>query len=258
VSGAAQMTAGRAWRAFVAQLRVELLLAARRYENLLVTLAVPVVLLVFLSAVPIAAVRGDPHDAMAMLVPRIVAVALLGTGLVSLGIATAYERGYGVLKRLAGSPLPHWALLASKTIVVLLIVAAQLAVIGIVAVLLGWAPPGGPLVALARAAPWVVLGTIAFSALGLLLAGTLRPEAVLAAANGLYLVFILLGGVVVPADRLPQPLPAVVSVLPPSLLTTLLEGAMTGAGSTGPAQPAALLAWAIGLAIAATAAFRVD
>jgi ABC-2 type transport system permease protein len=258
VSGATQMTAGRAWRAFEAQLRVELLLAARRYENLLVTLAVPVVLLVFLSAVPIAGVRGDPREVMATLVPRIVAVALLGTGLVSLGIATAYERGYGVLKRLAGSPLPRWALLASKTIAVLIIVAAQLAVIGIAATLLGWAPSGGPLAALARAAPWVVLGTIVFSALGLLLAGTLRPEAVLAAANGLYLLFILLGGVVVPADQLPQPLSSVMSVLPPSSLTTLLESAMTGVGSAGPAQAAALLAWGIGLTIAALAAFRVE
>jgi ABC-2 type transport system permease protein len=258
VSGATQMTAGRAWHAFVAQLRVELLLAARRYENLLVTLAVPVVLLVFLNAVPIAGVRGGPGDAMAMLVPRIVAVALLGTGLVSLGIATAYERGYGVLKRLAGSPLPRWALLAAKTIAVLIIVAAQLALIGIVATVLGWAPPGGPLAALVRAAPWVALGTLAFSALGLLLAGTLRPEAVLAAANGLYLLFILLGGVVVPAEQLPQPLPSITSVLPPSLLTDLLESAMTGVGSAGPAQAAALLSWAIGLTLAAVAAFRVE
>jgi ABC-2 type transport system permease protein len=258
VSGATQMTAGRAWRAFVAQLRVELLLAARRYENLLVTLAVPVVLLVFLSAVPIAGLRGDPREVMAILVPRIVAVALLGTGLVSLGIATAYERGSGVLKRLAGSPLPRWALLASRTIAVLIIVAAQLALVGIVATLLGWAPPDGPLAALARAAPWVVLGTIAFSALGLLLAGTLRPEAVLAAANGLYLLFILLGGVVVRADQLPQPLSSVMSVLPASLLTTLLESAMTGAGSAGPAQAAALLLWGIGLTVAAATAFRVE
>jgi ABC-2 type transport system permease protein len=258
VSGAARMTAGRAWHAFLAQLRVELLLAARRYENLLVTLAVPVVLLVFLTAVPIAGIPGGPGEAITTLVPRIVAVALLGTGLVSLGIATAYERGYGVLKRLAGSPLPRWALLASKTITVLMVVAAQLALIGIVAILLGWSPPGGPLAALVRAGPWVVLGTIVFSALGLLLAGTLRPEAVLAAANGLYLVFILLGGVVVPAELLPEPLASAMSLLPPSLLTNLLQSAMTGVGSAGPAQAAALLAWGVGLTAAAVAAFRVE
>lgn len=258
MSGATQMTAGRAWHAFVAQVRVELLVTARRYENLLVTLAVPVVLLVFLSAVPIAAPDGEPAAAMATLVPRIVAVALIGTGLVSLGIATAYERSYGVLKRLAGSPLPRWALLASKTLGVLVVVAAQLALIVLVAALLGWAPQGGPLGALVRAAPSVALGTVVFAALGLLLAGTLRPEAVLAVANGLFLLFILLGGVVVSAGQLPQPLPAVVSLLPPALLAGLLERAMAGIGSAGPAQAGALVAWGIGLAVGAVSVFRVD
>jgi ABC-2 type transport system permease protein len=258
VSGATRMTARRAWRAFVAQLRIELLLTARRYENLLVTLAVPLVLLLFFAAVPVGTSSADPRAAMAVLVPRIVAVALIGTGLVSLGIATAYERGYGVLKRLAGSPLPRWALLASKTIGVLLTIGAQLLLIALVASALGWSPPGGVIATLVRAAPWVALGALAFASLGLLLAGTLRPEAVLAAANGLYLLFILLGGVVVPVEQLPQPLTGVVSLLPPALLTNLLEGAMTASESAGPVHALALAAWGLGLAVAAILAFRVD
>lgn len=258
MSGATRMTAGRAWRAFVAQLRIELVLTLRRYENLLVTLAVPLVLLVFFAAVPIASPSAGGAGGLAALVPRIVAVALIGTGLVSLGIATAYERGYGVLKRLAGSPLPRSALLASKALGVLLTIAAQLLLIAIVATLVGWDPPGGPVATLVRAAPWVALGALTFAALGLLLAGTLRPEAVLAAANGLYLVFVLLGGVIVPVADLPQAFGGVASVLPPALLTGLLERAMTAAEPAVSVQAVVLAVWAIGLGVAAIAAFRVE
>jgi ABC-2 type transport system permease protein len=258
VSGAVRLTAGQAWRAFAAQARIELLLTLRRFENLLVTLAVPIVLLVFLTAVPIGGEPTDRATALAQLVPRVVAVALIGNGLVSLGIATAYERGYGVLKRLAGSPLPRWALLAAKTLSVLATLAAQLVLIAIVAGFLGWAPPGGIAATLLRAAPWLVLGTVAFSALGLLLAGTLRPEAVLAAANGLFLLFVLLGGVLVPAGRLPEPLGGIVSLLPPALMAGLLERTMTAAGSVEPVQAVSLAIWTVALGIGAALAFRVE
>ena len=49
----------------------------------------------------------------------------------------------------------------------------------------------------------VLLGTLAFAGLGLLLAGTLRAEATLALANGLFLVFLMVGGIVLPVDHLP-------------------------------------------------------
>lgn len=252
------MTRRQAWRALRAQARIELVMAARRSENLLVTLAVPLVLLVFLATVPLlpAANGGAAID---RLVPAILTIAVISTGLVSLGIATAFERGYGVLKRLAGSPLPAWAILAAKSLAVVLTVAGQVVLIGAAAVLLGWSPGTGPLPALAGALPWLGLGTLAFCALGLLLAGTLRPEAVLAAANGLYLVFILLGGVVVPLDRLPPVIALPASVLPPALLADLLRAALAPAGPVDVVPAAAsLTAWTAVLAVAAVATFRVD
>ena len=54
----------------------------------------------------------------------------------------------------------------------------------------------------------LLLGTLAFAGLGLLLAGTLRAEATLAVANGLFLAFLLLGGIVLPVADLPGPLAA--------------------------------------------------
>src|SRR5712692_966077 len=88
--------------AFQAQVRVEIVLALRRGESVLVTIIVPVALLVFFVSLNLTSV-GRPID---FLLPGIVALAVMATSMVSLGIATAYERHYGVLKRLGASPLP--------------------------------------------------------------------------------------------------------------------------------------------------------
>jgi ABC-2 type transport system permease protein len=248
--------AGRGvWRALSAQTRIELILASRRYENLLVTLGVPLVLLVALVVVPIVPGRAG-LPTIDRLVPGILAAALMATGLVALGIATAYERSFGVLKRLLGSPLPQWALVAAKTIAVLVTVLVQVVLIAIVGAVLGWAPPGGAIASLAAVSPWIVLGTVAFAGIGLLLAATLRFEAVLAAANGLFVVSLLLGGVVVPLDQLPSVLATPVSVLPPALLTETLRGAMEPGRRVDPIHAALLAVWAIGLATAAVLSLR--
>ena len=46
------------------------------------------------------------------------------------------------------------------------------------------------------------------------LAGLLRAEAVLAVANGIFLVLIMFGGVIIPAASLPGPLSAVAPLAP--------------------------------------------
>jgi ABC-2 type transport system permease protein len=243
-----------AWRALVAQTRMELILASRRYENLVVTLVVPLVLLVLFTVVPVTTERPGLR-AVDRIVPGVLAVALISTGLVSLGIATAFERSYGVLKRLLGSPLPRWALVTAKTVAVSLTVVLQVVLIASVGGLLGWAPPGGVLGGLAGASPWLVLGTVAFAAAGIWLAGTLRPEVVLAAANGIFVLFVL-PGVVVPLDQLPPLVAVPFSVLPPALLAELLRGSLEPGRHVEPLQAAGLAAWAIGLAAAAILSFR--
>lgn len=234
---------------------MELLLTSRRYENLLVTFGVPLFLLVAFTAVPVVAPAAGGR-AIDRIVPGVIAVGLMSTGMVSLGIATAFERSYGVLKRLLGSPLPRWALFGAKTLAVTLTVVLQVVLIASMGGLLGWAPAGGVLGGIAGALPWIVLGTVAFAGVGLLLAGTLRPEAVLAAANGLFVAFVLLGGVVIPLDQLPPLIAAPVSVLPPALLTETLRGALEPGRHVDPVHAAALAAWAIGLASAAVLGFR--
>jgi ABC-2 type transport system permease protein len=190
--------------------------------------------------------------------PGILALAIVSTGLVSLGIATAFERAYGVLKRLGGSPLPRSALLAAKTLAVVATEVVQVLLIAIVAAMLGWAPQGGIVGGILGALPWLLLGSIAFCAMGLLLAGALRAEAVLALANGIYLVFLLLGGIIIPLDHLPLAVAIPASFLPPAQLAGLLRGTLEPGGVVEPAQAAGLAAWAVALVAATLFTFRTE
>jgi ABC-2 type transport system permease protein len=185
--------------------------------------------------------------------PGVVALAVISTAFVNLGIATGFERGQGVLKRLGGSPLPRSALLAAKLLAVAAVEVLQVALlVAIAAGVFGWRPaalaPGLLLVGL-------VLGTVTFAGLGLLLAGTLRPEATLAVANGLFLLFLLLGDVVLPLDHLPAALAAVARLLPAAALSDVLRASVNGGGDVAPAI-VVLVAWGVGGVAMAIRTFR--
>jgi ABC-2 type transport system permease protein len=244
-----------ALRATAALAAMELRLTARRGENVLVTIIIPVAVLLFFAGTTI--VPGIAGDPVGFLLPGAIALAIVATGLVNLGIATAYDRSYGVLKRLGGAPLPRWGLVGAKLGAVLVLEVVQVVVlVAVAAIALHWQPGAAWSPALLVVA--LVLGTFAFAGLGLLLAGTLRAEATLALANGLFLGFLMLGGIVLPVDHLPAFLQPLAAVLPATALADLLRIALdSGAPGTGPATsalaPALLLgAWGVvasGLAI---------
>ena len=82
---------------------MELRLVLRRGENLFATIVIPTLVLVLFSSISILPTgTGRPVD---FLLPGSIALGIVATSLVSLGITTAYDRSYGVLKRLGGSPL---------------------------------------------------------------------------------------------------------------------------------------------------------
>jgi len=87
----------------LAQTRVEVTLTARRGESLLLTLGIPVLLLVFFSLVDV--LPTGTAKGIDFLAPGILALAVMSTAMVGLGIATGFERSYGVLKRLGATPL---------------------------------------------------------------------------------------------------------------------------------------------------------
>jgi ABC-2 type transport system permease protein len=209
-------------RQILIQTQFELLLTLRRGENILITLFVPVLLLIFFASLNIVpAVNGH---AVNFLLPGILALAVMAAGMVNLGIATAYERYYGVLKRLGGSPLPRSGLITAKVMSVLVLEVIQvLLLVGVAMVLYGWQPAGSPLLALLTMA----LGTVTFAAIGLAMAGALRAEITLAGANALFLLFVLLGGGILPLSHLPAPLAAIAQFLPSAALTQALQATMS-------------------------------
>lgn len=235
-----------------AQTGAEVRMTLRRGESVLLTLAIPVGLLVFFSLVDVLPKPAGVRHAVDFLAPGILALAVMSSAMVGLAIATGFERQYGVLKRLRVTPLGRPALLAAKILAVLGVEVLQAVVLVVVAVLLGWRPGGSP----ALAVPVIALATVGFAGLGLLMAGTLRAEVTLAAANGLYLLLLLLGGMVFPLTSLPSGLRWVARLLPSGAVSDGLQGALT-AGSSVPLRAwLVLVAWALLAPAAAAATFR--
>jgi ABC-2 type transport system permease protein len=240
------------WQAVLAMTAAELRLALRRGETLVATAVLPIVVLIFFATVGI--VRTPTARPVDFLLPGSIAFAVIASSLVSLGITTAYDRFYGVLKRLGGSPLSRAELIAAKMLAVLVVEIVQVGLlVGAASLLLGWSAPPGASVALFAAA--LLLGTLAFAGLGLLLAGTLRAETMLAVANGLFVASLLLGGIILPIDHLPDPLAALASALPAAALSEAFRVAL-GVGGDATGALILLAGWGLGATGLAVLTFR--
>ena len=236
--------------ALVAQLRVELLLLLRQPENLLVILVLPVLLLVFFAGIKVLPSQNGPP--IYFLVPGLLTLALMSTGMVTLGISTAYQRYYRVLKRLGGTPLRRSTLVLAKAASVLLVELGQVALVLLIAHFgFHWEGKG---------AWWLLgilllLGSFTFAAIGLTMAGGLRAELTLGGANGLYILFLVVGGIALPIGQLPTLIQPIARVLPAATFSSSMRAVMEGHGL--PLLPFALcLAWAAVSGLAAVTLFR--
>src|SRR5699024_38909 len=117
-------------------------------------------------------------------------------------------------------PLGRGGLLGGKVVAVVAVQIVQVIVLGGIALGLGWRPA---LAGIPAAIVTAILGTAAFTALALLLAGTLRAEAVLAGANLLWVLLLAGGGILLPG-------PAWTSALPSGALGDALRLALGHGG----------------------------
>ncbi|MFC8954935.1 ABC transporter permease [Streptomyces sp. NPDC057101] len=235
-------------RMIAAQAALETRMLLRNGEQLLLTVIIPSLLLVLFSTVDIIDTGAD--QAVDFLAPGVLALAVLSTAFTGQAIATGFERRYGVLKRLGASPLPRWALMTAKTLAVLVTEVLQVALLTAIALALGWNPHGDPLSVLVL----LVLGTAAFSGLGLLMAGTLRAEATLAAANLVFLLLLVGGGVIVPLERFPDAARSVLELLPVSALSDGLRSVLQDGAAMPWGDALTLAVWAV-LGLGAAAKF---
>lgn len=230
---------GRPAAMLAAQAGTELRLALRNGEQVLLTLLIPLVLLVGLTQL---AVVPLPEPRVAAVTPAVLALAVMSTAFTGQAIALGFDRRYGVVRRLAATALPRWLLVAGRLVAVLGTVAIQVVVLGAVALVLGWRPaPAG----LGWSLLLLVLGCVAFGALGVLVGGTLRAEVTLAVANLVWFVLLLVGGIVVPVGQLPGALGAVAALLPSGALAEALRTALAAGQGPSVGQVLVLLAWAV-------------
>ena len=233
-----------------AQTRMELTLLLRNGEQLLLTMFIPITLLIGLCLLPVDTGLGtSTAERAAIFVPAIMTVAVMSTAFTGQAIAVGFDRRYGALKRLGATPIPRWGIIAGKSAAVVIVVIMQSIIIGAIGAAFGWRPEP---VGLLLGALIMLLGTVTFSALGLLLGGTLKAEVVLALANLLWFAMVGVGSLVVlGTQRIPESVHWQARIVPSGALTEALSQA-TRASVDG-VGICVLLVWAV---VAGTLAVR--
>jgi ABC-2 type transport system permease protein len=238
--------AARPGRMLAAQTRMELRLLLRNGEQVGLTLIIPL-LLEFFFNLPLLYSLDSPRR-IDYVVPSVLALAVISASFTGLAIGTGFERKYAVLKRLGATALPRQLLLLGKTCAVLILQLVQAVLICGFGLALGWRPAGAG----AWAVLLIVLGTVCFGGLGLLLAGTVRAEITLAAANLIWLVLLFAGGIAIPLSRYPAGVARVLRYLPSAALSDGLHQVLqTGTGL--PVRPVLILLVWTALALPAAA-----
>lgn len=223
----------------------ELRLLLRNGEQILLMFIIPIALLIALRIL-----RGNAINEQ---VATVLTVSLIATCFTSLAIGTGFERRAGALKFLATTPLSRLDLLLGKALATGLLAALSLAALAIVAAVMGWRPD----VDWFGLAAFVILGGGAFAALAVLLAGALRAEAVLALANGIFVLLIVFGGVVFAVEDMPPAIGTIVGLLPSAALADGLNAAVTGS-TFSPSGLLVLIVWGAAGAVLARRTFTWD
>jgi ABC-2 type transport system permease protein len=230
--------------------RYETIAMLRNGEQLVLAIVLPLLALTAIAFTPFFDALGVPR--LEVGTPGVIALCVLSTAFTGQGIATGFDRRYGVLRFLSTTPLGRSGLILGKVLAVGTVLAIQLTVICTTAVLIGWQPPlGGVLPALFMLVP----GIAAFTALGLLIAGTLRAEATLAVTNLAWVLLAAVGGTVIPGSSLPEAIQPVVALLPSAALGDGLRTALTS-GAFDPWSFALLCGWAAVVGLAAVRWFK--
>jgi ABC-2 type transport system permease protein len=229
-----------------AQTAMEFRLQLRNAEQVGLTLVIPLLLLFFFN-LPLLYSLGVARR-IEFVVPSIIALAVMSAAFTGLAIGTGFERKYAVLKRLGATALPRSVLVGGKALSVLLLELVQVVLIAALGLALAWRPHGDPLFAVLL----VVLGTAAFAGLGLLLAGTVRAEVTLAAANLVWLVLLFAGGIAIPLGKYPHAVAQVLQYLPSAALSDGLHRVLQHGAGIPVHDLVTLAVWAV-LALPAAA-----
>gem|GEM_PF-289536 len=159
----------------IEQGRYETMAMLRNGEQLMLNIIFPVMALIALRFTGLIDEYANSVGVSRMdaAVPGVLALCVISTALSGQGIATGFDRRYGVLRFLATTPLGRNGLIMGKCIAVLVVVAIQFTLVAALGYGLGWRPDA---IAVSRSIITMLMGAGAFTALGLLIAGTVRAD----------------------------------------------------------------------------------
>jgi ABC-type multidrug transport system permease subunit len=190
------------------------------------------------------------------LVPGLIGMNIMGTGMWGIGFGVVTARNQKILKRLMATPMRRRHYLLAQMLARLVFLVAE------VGVVLGFAhvafdvPIAGSFPDLAAMA---ILGALAFSGLGLLVASRARTvEAVSGLMNLTMVPMWLLSGVFFASDNFPAAIQPVVQILPLTALNDALRAVvLDGRGLADVVSDAVILGvWAFVTFVAALRLFR--
>jgi len=176
-------------------------------------------------------------------VPGLLGMNLMGSAMWGLGFSIVEGRQKKLLKRLVASPMPKWQYLAAFLLSRLAMLLIEVAVFLTFTWLVFGVPFRG---SLAELGLLCLLTSLAFSALGLLVASRARTtEAVSGLMNLVMLPMWILSGIFFSASRFPAVIQPLVQALPLTAAIDAMRGNMLQGLNLGQQMPqvAVLLAW---------------
>jgi ABC-2 type transport system permease protein len=195
---------------------LEIKATLRNGQSLGFTLLFPIVLLVLFATIFNGTFEGTGGVSVAQYyVAGIMGSVVMSTGFVSTAISVAFDRDAGLLKRLAGTPMPKASFFIGRVVAVFLLVLAQVAILIILGVAfyhLRLPSSAGRWLTFV----WViVLGTLTSALLGLAVGGRIRnAKASPAVVNLPFVVLQFISGVFLPFNQLPASLKTVSGLFP--------------------------------------------
>jgi len=242
-------------RLFVHELRNQQRLFWRSRELAFFTFMLPLILYVMLGSVNrderIEGVRGSDY-----LLAGMIGYGAAAIGFGALAMMLVYGREDGTLKRLRATPLPaatYISALLGSILVSFAITTAILFVIGFAMFDVSVPDRLGSLVVL------IVLGALAFAALGLAAAALVKSDnAAVAVLNGLYLPMTFLSGSFFSPEAFPEFLQRVADLLPLTYYIELVRASMLHGEAvwSDPGALGAVAAWGVAGALVAMRRFR--
>lgn len=194
---------------------LEIKASLRNGQSLGFTLIFPIVLLVLFATIFSGTFKGTGVSVAQYYVAGIMGSVVMSTGFVSTAISVAFDRDAGLLKRLAGTPMPKASFFIGRVVAVFLLVLAQLAILLILGMVLYH------LSLPSSAARWftlawvIVLGTLTCSLLGLTVGGFIRnAKAAPAVVNLPFIVLQFISGIFLPFSDLSGTLKTISGLFP--------------------------------------------